>query len=257
MQALTGQRPAAHRLSQPLMAPSPPLGTAAVTVVGAQVRAGDVIGYVGTTGASTGPHLHFEIHRNGTPIDPFSLGQGGTVVASGGGLTASDAVESLTNQIIRVESAGNANAKNPLSSATGLGQFISSTWLRMMEDYRPDLYRTMSRADLLALRTDPRGHRVDAGRLYLAHFLGPDGASKALRANDTDTVLNVMGARVVNANPFLRNYTIADLENWAQRKMRGAGTATNPVPSAPRPPPMTAEVRNFIQIVDEILEEVG
>lgn len=245
--------------------------------VGGRVRAGDVIGYVGTTGASTGPHLHFEIHRNGKPIDPFSLGQGGTVMASGGGLTASDAVESLTNQIIQVESAGIADAKNPLSTATGLGQFIQSTWLRMMEDYRPDLYRTMSRADLLALRTDPtlsremvknlarenenflraRGHQVDAGRLYLAHFLGPDGASQALFANDNDTVLNVMGARVVNANPFLRNYTIGDLEVWAQRKMRGAGTATNPVPSTPRPPPLTAEMRDFIKIVDKILAEVG
>ncbi len=37
---------------------------------GDRVNRGDVIGYVGSTGNSTGPHLHFEIRSNGTAIDP-------------------------------------------------------------------------------------------------------------------------------------------------------------------------------------------
>lgn len=38
--------------------------------VGQRVKRGEVIGYVGSTGKSTGPHCHYEVHKNGRPLDP-------------------------------------------------------------------------------------------------------------------------------------------------------------------------------------------
>jgi hypothetical protein len=143
------------------------------------------------------------------------------------------------DRILSVESGGNAYARNPRSTATGAGQFIESTWLDMMSRHRPDIITGMSRDQILNLRTDPAlsremteaysnenkgllgnaGVPVTDGTAYLAHFAGPQGAIKVLKADPTAPAGGILGPAVVKANPFLANMTAGDLAKWADKKM--------------------------------------
>lgn len=51
---------------------------------GQQVHRGDTIGYVGSSGRSTGPHLHYEVRINDTPVNPYKYLR--VTVADSGGL---------------------------------------------------------------------------------------------------------------------------------------------------------------------------
>ncbi|MBR0959882.1 hypothetical protein [Bradyrhizobium japonicum] len=162
--------------------------------------------------------------------------------------SATTASGPLTNQIVRAESGGRANAANGLSSALGAGQFLRKTWLDMLAKYRPDLTGTPH--ELAELRKDPKlsaemveayaaenakrlvraGHEASPGNIYLAHFAGPSGALKVLGADPAASARSVLGDDAVTANPFLEKMTIGDLRSWADRKMR---TQTSPRPQVP------------------------
>lgn len=47
--------------------------------VGMRVKRGDVIGYVGVSGRTTGPHVHYEIRINDTPVNPMRYLRSGSV----------------------------------------------------------------------------------------------------------------------------------------------------------------------------------
>src|SRR5690242_9214707 len=129
-------------------------------------------------------------------------------------------------QTAQRESAMNPNAKAPSSSAVGLFQFLDSTWLQVIKQEGPRLgYQKYAdaitvdkdgdyvikdkklRAEVLKLREDPQmaadmaaaftrangayledkfGRMPSAGELYIAHFLGAQGAEKLFNAGLTD-----------------------------------------------------------------------
>jgi len=156
---------------------------------------------------------------------------------TGGG----DAVDQFVDRIIGVESGGRADAKNSNSSATGAGQFISSTWLGMVRKYRPDLMDGRTNAEVLALRNNyglsremtrlyaqenaaflaNQGIQQTPGSIYLAHFLGPRGAAQVLKANPDASIESIVGSDAVKANKFLSGKTAGWTANWAAKKMGG------------------------------------
>lgn len=159
------------------------------------------------------------------------------------------AVANFVNKTIGVESGGNPNAKNSKSSATGLGQFIESTWLDMVRRHRPDLVQGKGRAEILALRTNPAisremttryteenanalrkaGLPVTEGNLYLAHFSGAGTAAKALKANPNAPASSVYGQAAIDANgSILRGKTVGQVVAWANQKMGGKAQTTLP-----------------------------
>lgn len=162
----------------------------------------------------------------------------------------------LIDSIIGAESGGNPNATNPRSSATGLGQFISSTWLDTIRTARPDLAQGKTDEELLALRTDPQlsremteayanqnqallskaGVPVTPGATYLAHFAGPGGAVKVLQSDPSAPVGDILGPAVVKANPFLTNMTAGDLQAWASKKVGGSSPQQTAAPASPAAP---------------------
>lgn len=146
------------------------------------------------------------------------------------------------SRIIDIESAGKSDAKAKTSSATGLAQFINSTWLATLKEHRPDLFNGPPYDDELALRMDPAiaiellarltednatalGRNCTDGDLYLAHFAGIATAKKVMQAKPSASTTTVFTQKQIDANrSILQGKTCGEVRAWASRKMAKART---------------------------------
>jgi hypothetical protein len=148
-------------------------------------------------------------------------------------------LETYSNRLIKKESAGRIHAKNPRSSATGLHQFVKSTWIRIGNQHFPELFKGKTYQQKLALRKDPEISQkffiklteenqnilskkdipINNTTMYLAHFAGASTAARIWNSNRNDPVSRYMSKSALRANPFLRGMTTGDMIKWARNFM--------------------------------------
>ena len=159
------------------------------------------------------------------------------------------AIDGFMQRVRGAESGGDDVARNPRSSATGRYQFTDQTWLATYKQRFGS--QGLTDAQILAKRSDGKlqdrlmrdlteanadalqraGIPITEGNLYLAHFAGEAGARRLHEADPGASVESVLGAAVVNANPFLEGMTAGEVIAWADGKMGGAGITPDSQPA--------------------------
>lgn len=151
-------------------------------------------------------------------------------------------LSAYTGSVAARESSGNPNAVNPTSGATGLYQFLPSTWQDLMQRH-PELgltpegikdpaqqqkafpVFTAENAKTLAAS----GVQPNPTSLYAAHLLGGGGASKVLSQPDATPLSAVVDPAALQANPNIAGMNVGQFKQWvAQQGPQGQGGGYSP-----------------------------
>lgn len=121
--------------------------------------------------------------------------------------------DAFLNKLVGVESGNNPDAKNPNSSATGLGQFTSGTWKDAVKaagkDYtladRKDPEKSMEILRHFTGENEKRavqdlGRQPTATELYMYHFLGRDAAGEFLKAKPEALATDYVSGAAARSN---------------------------------------------------------
>lgn len=155
------------------------------------------------------------------------------------------------DRLMQAESGGRQFAKNPASSALGPFQFISSTFLDVLQRYFPQAAEGKSDAEILALRVDPkiardaalaytranaaflqaRGIASRPSHLRLAFLVGPSGAANVLAAKPETRLSELLSKAAMEANPFLGGMRAQEL--IARAEWEADGLEALPTRAAP------------------------
>ena len=160
-------------------------------------------------------------------------------------------MNAFLDRLMAAESGGRDDARNPRSTAVGPYQFIESTFLDMARRHFAAETTGLLPAQILTLRTNRvfarraaeaftrdnadllanNGMPATLANLRLAFLVGPSAAVRLLRADQATPVIALLGAAVVQANPFMAGMTARDLAAWSERSIaRGTETAATITP---------------------------
>jgi hypothetical protein len=155
--------------------------------------------------------------------------------------TAAGGMSDYIQQLFKVESSNNPNAKNPLSSASGLGQFTKGTWERVTKQ--------MGKNWTLADRFDPQkmleattfltnqnrnilktqlNREPTYAELYMAHFMGPGKAARFLKMKETtpfrDAAMLFPSEAAANPSIFAPGRSLKQVFDIMSNKIEPGGT---------------------------------